>query len=831
MYQNIYYDRRINKMHVWDDKFGHQTFRYKKYAYVKNRAGTYISLYGDKLKRINKWDKEQPDLFESDVNPEIRVLVDNYTNSDDVSSGHRTMIFDIEVEVTTGFPDIEKAENRITAIGFNDPLTDEYFCYVLDTTNKLKLENDTSIDIIKSFFDEYDLLNAFFMKYMEIQPTILTGWNVEFFDIPYLYNRACNVLGKNVADLLSPIQNVQWSDFSKRYKIAGVSILDYLQLYKRFTFSEKSSYRLDAIGEYEVGEKKVEYEGTLNDLYENDLNKFVQYNLQDVKLVKKLDDKLDFIEIARGLAHLGHVPYEDVFMSSRYLEGAILVYLKKQNIVAPNKPPRPKKFSNDKFVGAYVQDPIKGKHNWVYDLDITSMYPSCIMSLNISPETKIGKLEGWSPEEFIRGKKKTYSITNDEKLLGRFTETELKGYLENRSIGIATNGVMYRTDKDGLLPALLRKWFDERVEYRKLSKKFFEDGDKEKSDYFDRRQYLQKVLLNSLYGVLGLPVFRFYDLDNAEAVTYTGQSLIKFTKKIANNYYNNELNDKENYCIYIDTDSVFYSALPLINKRFSNTSFSEVEMTKRIMEICGELQDYLNMSYNYFAKKFCNLDKHRFDIKQEVIAKSGLFVTKKRYGLKIINDNGKKVNKMMVKGLDTVRSSFPTAMREMLSKLLEDILMDVPKEQLDKYIINFRNSMKLMNFDKIAIPTGVKKVTKYKIKDGDIFKSYKLGTPVHVKSSIFYNDMLKHLKISKRYSPIHNGDKIKWVYLKNNPIGLQTIAYKGYEDPPEIISFIKQFINSDKLYKQALHKKIMMLYEALGWSEPTDATKTMEKFF
>ena len=249
------------------------------------------------------------------------------------------------------------------------------------------------------------------------------------------------------------------------------------------------------------------------------------------------------------------------------------------------------------------------------------------------------------------------------------------------------------------------------------------------------------------------------------------------------------------------------------------------------MEICGELQDYLNMSYNYFAKKFCNLDKHRFDIKQEVIAKSGLFVTKKRYGLKIINDNGKKVNKMMVKGLDTVRSSFPTAMREMLSKLLEDILMDVPKEQLDKYIINFRNSMKLMNFDKIAIPTGVKKVTKYKIKDGDIFKSYKLGTPVHVKSSIFYNDMLKHLKISKRYSPIHNGDKIKWVYLKNNPIGLQTIAYKGYEDPPEIISFIKQFINSDKLYKQALHKKIMMLYEALGWGEPTDATKTMEKFF
>ena len=273
MYQNIFYDRRINKMHIWDDKFGHQTFRYKKYAYVKHRAGSYVSLYGDKLKRVNTWDKDQPELFESDVNPEIRVLVDNYTDSNEVSEGHRTMIFDIEVEVTDGFPDINKAENKITSIAFNDPLLDEYFCYVLDPDNKLK---PNSNDTIESFRDEYDLLNAFFKKYMEIQPTILTGWNVEFFDITYLYNRAQQVVGKTVANLLSPISQVHWSDFAKRYKIAGVSVLDYLALYKKYTFSQRPSYRLDAIGEYEVGEKKVEYEGTLNDLYENDLDKFVQ---------------------------------------------------------------------------------------------------------------------------------------------------------------------------------------------------------------------------------------------------------------------------------------------------------------------------------------------------------------------------------------------------------------------------------------------------------------------------------------------------------------------------------------------------------------------------
>ena len=823
-------------MHIWDDKFGHQTFRYKKYAYVKNRAGTFTSLYGDKLKKINTWEKDQPELFESDVNPEIRVLVDNYTNSDDVSVGHRTMIFDIEVEVTDGFPDPKKAANKITSIGFNDPILEKYFCYVLDPTDKLELgESRTKEDgdTIVSFYDEYDLLNAFFKKYMEIQPTILTGWNVEFFDINYLYNRAIQVVGREVANLLSPIGQVQWSDFSKRYKIAGVSVLDYLALYKRFTFSERSSYRLDAIGEYEVGEKKVAYDGTLNELYENDLDKFVQYNLQDVKLVKKIDDKLDFIGIARGLAHLGHCPYEDVFMSSRYLEGSILVYLKKKSIIAPNKPSRPRKFSNDKFVGAYVQDPQKGKHEWVYDLDITSMYPSCIMSLNISPETKLGKIEGWNPEEFLNKKnKKTYSVTQGEKILGRFTEVELQKFLDGKEVGVATNGVMYRSDKDGLLPALLRKWFDERVEYRKLSKKFYEDGDIAKSEYFDRRQYLQKVLLNSLYGVLGLPVFRFYDLDNAEAVTYTGQSLIKFTKKIANSFYNKELGDTKDHCIYIDTDSVFYSATPLVKKRFPELDIKDVDkMSKAILQIADEVQLYLNNGYNYFAKKFCNLNKHRFDIKQEVIAKSGLFVTKKRYGLKIINDNGKKVDKMMVKGLDTVRSSFPTAMKEMLSKVLDDILMDVPKEQLDKFIINFKNSMKLMDFNKIAIPTSVRGIKKYRVKDGNLFNSYKLGTPVHVKSAIFYNDLLKHLKVSKRYSEIFDGEKIMWVYLKPNSLGLETVAYKGYEDPPEILDFIRQFINPNKLYKQALHKKIMMFYQALNWDEPTDASKTIERFF
>ena len=257
-------------------------------------------------------------------------------------------------------------------------------------------------------------------------------------------------------------------------------------------------------------------------------------------------------------------------------------------------------------------------------------------------------------------------------------------------------------------------------------------------------------------------------------------------------------------------------------------------MTQRINEIATEVQVFLNNSYNYFAKKFNNLDKHRYEIKQEIVAKAGLFIVKKRYGMKIISDNGVQVNKTLVKGLDTVRSNFAPSFRKLLADVLDDILMSVPKDKIDHRILRFKKNMRYNPLDEISSPTGVKGIKKYLLKNNEsttVFSEVRKGTPVHVKSAIFYNDILKHMKISKRYTEIYDGEKIKWVYLKNNPIGLETIAYKGHEDPPKVLEFIRQFINPDKLYKQALHKKIMMFYEALGWDEPTDATKTMERFF
>jgi len=377
-----------------------------------------------------------------------------------------------------------------------------------------------------------------------------------------------------------------------------------------------------------------------------------------------------------------------------------------------------------------------------------------------------------------------------------------------------------------------------------LAKKFGDEGDEDKYGYFNRRQHIQKIVLNSMYGVLGLPVFRFYDLDNAEATTLTGQSLIKFTRKLVNHFYNKELGTEKDYCIYIDTDSVFYSAVPLIEHRFKG-DMSDVMMTQRINEIATEVQGFLNETYDYFAGRFCNLDKHRFEIKQEIVAKSGLFIVKKRYGMKVISDNGVQVNKTMVKGLDTVRSNFAPLFRQLLKDVLEDILGDVPKDKIDHRITRFRKNMKLNQLDEISSPTGVKGIWKYlrkenehsstsileKPKDRRVFSLFHKGTPVHVKAAIAYNDLVKYFGQDNKYGFINNGDKIRWVYLKTNPLGLKVVAYKGHEDPPEIMNYIHEHIDHDKIYGQAMTKKLQMFYDSLNWGKPVDIEQSIERFF
>ena len=852
MYQNIYCRRKggsIN-VHLWDDKRGYSNFIVKNYAYVRSNTGVYRSLYNDKLKKTSYWaEEDKKDVFESDIPLETKILIDRYSDSDEVSIGHRELFFDIEVDSAGGFPEWREADREIISIALYDKVTKQYWAFAKSQKMKGYIRDNTTVEVFES---EEELLQRFFQKYLEINPTILSGWNIDGFDIPYLFNRTVKVLGHEFARSLSPIGNVWYNERIDRYKIAGVSVLDYLALYKRFTFKQQPSYRLDYIGKIEVGVEKISYDGSLDDLYKQDINKFVEYNLRDVDIIVKLDKKLDFISLARGVCHLGHVQYDDVFFPSRYIEGAMLLYMKKLNVIAPNKVLRGAKYKQikaeyEKYSGAYVKDPVLGKHSWVYDLDLTSMYPSIIMSLNISPEMKVGKLSGWDAEEFFNeNNKKTYTFKPTNKKDTTYSEIELKNIFQNKNITVSANGVMYRNDKKGLIPSILKSWFNQRKEYRRLAKKYAEENNDEQYEYFNRRQYIQKVMLNTVYGVLGLPIFRFYDRDNAEATTLTGQQLIKFSQKMTNYLYNKELNDNNDYVLYTDTDSLFVSAVPVIKKRYLDVDLKdEKDMTEKVLNVASDVQNFLNKSYDSFAQKFLNIkDKHLFNIKQEVIAKSVLLLAKKRYGQWIINENGQVCNKLDIKGLDIIRSSTPPAFRIIMKQILKDILTDVDKDIIDKNIIEFKNALEKLPIIDIVNATGMKGIEKYtdeekgieKHTDGKankefMFTNLKKGAPVHVKASIRYNDLLKYFNVDKKYDLIRSKDKIRWVYLKQNPLNIDAIAFKGYDDPEEIINFINTYIDYSKIFKHGLEKKLKMFYNALDWQAPIDSQVSIERFF
>tara|TARA_B110000046_G_scaffold185745_1_gene229018 strand:+ start:129 stop:2576 length:2448 start_codon:yes stop_codon:yes gene_type:complete len=811
-------------------------YPYTRYAYERAERGEFKSIYGDKLTKIYKFKGDDPNLFESDVPETTRALVDMYSDSDDVSDGHVILTYDIECEMTSGIPDPLEATNELTSIALHDSATKQAWVLVMDKEGKM-VEKTTDKCIVFPFRDERDMLMKYLELYEMINPSIVTGWNIDFFDTPMLYNRIKRLMGEKQANRLSPIGQCFWSPYRKRYFMAGVSYLDYITLYKNYNFGELPNYRLDTIAQKELGRGKIEYQGNLDQLFSEDIEKFIEYNLVDVELVVGFEEKLQFIDLCRGICHVGHVPYEDFVYSSKYLEGALLTYLRRGGLVAPNKPAdRREKMEalkankQEKFIGAYVKAPIVGKYDWIYDLDLTSLYPSIIMSINISPETKIGKIQEWDVQKYLNKEVDTYYIDDDT-----ITKENLKEYLDKSKFSVASNGVLYRTDEVGCIPGILDLWFKKRVEYKDEMVKYGKAGDNDKYAFYHKRQLVQKILLNSLYGVLGLPAFRFYDVDNATAVTTTGQTVIKSTADMANIKYNKELGTPDlDSNIYIDTDSVFFSAVPLMDKRFPNWKDEEQNtIAGYVNDIASEMQDYLNDFYDIMSKKIFNVDvdKHRLEIKMENVAKAGLWIAKKRYAQWIISDNGVPCDKLDVKGLDVKRSSFPKAFQECMGKVLIDILKGVGEEELTKYVLDFKKNMENRPNSEIAKNTAVKNLKKYMPKGKRVPFTTMKGTPAHVKAAIAYNDLITHFKVPFKYGPMVNGDKVKWVYLKDNPLGLDGLAFTGYNDPPEIEKFIETYIDRNKIFERELRFKLQDFYDAIGWGEMISEQKTAEKFF
>lgn len=851
MYHNIYYSRRDNTIHIWDDTEGYVYFEYPRYAYRKKAGGEYRSIYGEELEKIAAYRDDDPSLYESDVRAEMRVLIDAYEESDEPSEGAKVGYIDIEVSSEGGFPNIETGDKEITAITMYDQPTDKYYTYILDKEEKIE-PVDTKDRWVKPYRDEKTMLMAFINKWEEFGWHIVSGWNTDYFDLPYLFARMSVVIGVPQAKRLSPIGICYLHKFFKKMVIAGVSSLDYLYLYKKFRGEMQPSYSLNYVTKTELGVGKVAYRGSLDKLYREDIQKFLEYNIFDVQLVVELDKKFDYIYLARSLAHIGHVPYEWYHMSSRWIDGAILMYLRRHNLVAPNCPiggrEEYEKLNSERqegFKGAFVKEPVPGRYPWVYSADITSLYPSTIMSINISPETKFGKVENWNWDDFERGKLPYVQIEDRT-----YTPEEFKRFIKENRLSVAANGALYEKDKEGVIPILLDKWFSERVEYRQKAKEYGEAGDKEKESYYDRRQKVQKIFLNSVYGTLGLPIFRFYDRDNAEATTLSGQTIIKTTEKYVNMLYkerfdkHNKVCEDKDFVIYIDTDSVYMSSAPIAELEGIDMSDDE-KMTQFTIDLSKDVASRINNFYKVAVDRLFYLDNHRIKITEDVIASAAFWRKKKRYAMfkvydmeksRPVKDKDGNIGKIETKGFDVVRSSFPARFRKIMEKTLELILKGTPKDELDDLILDFEQELETLDLEEIAKITSVNfisgnGVTNYNPDGRSKFQIPEPRTPAGVRAAFYYNDLMKHWGLESFYEPIKNREKIKWVYLKINQFGLKQIAFKGEDmDAPQMMEFINLHVDRQKMYVKELRGKLEVYFKIMGWNYSSASARLVENF-
>ena len=823
---------------MFDDVNGYVNVKHKPYAYKRKTGGKYTSIYGQELEKITeRFNPRDPNLFESDVPTETRFLIDAYGDSDEVSKNHRMAIIDLEVDSTHGYPNVENPKQKITAIALYDAASDHYYCFVLDEDGTITNEVKGNTTIL-AYLHEEDLLTAFMKKWRQVDPTIATGWNIDGFDFPYLHARLVALFGTDFASGLSPINICYWNKYKNKMTIAGVNCLDYLLLYKKYSGKNLPNYRLDTVAKEELKVGKVQFEGSLDNLKRTDIKKFIEYNLHDVILVKGMNDLLQFIELAQNICHVAHVGYEEFNIPSKFLEGALLTYLRRQHLIAPNK-----KIQSDEelafgdgdddddevgFVGAYVKDPIPGRYEWVCSADINSLYPSVIMSLNISPETKLGVIPDWNSENLIRKTQDKFTFFDEEYTYEAFSKAMVES-----NLSVSANGVVYDQNKVGCIPDILKKWFTERVEFKKKAKEASDAKNHAEEVFWNRRQQVQKILLNSLYGVLGLSIFRFYDLDNAAAVTLTGQEIIKTSAKYVNAKFNKRCDTKDkDYVIYIDTDSLYLD----INSIALHEKIADIKPFA--IKTIGAVSDELNDFYKVMMPRMFNSTDNRIKIAADVVASSAFWIVKKRYAMLKVYDmeKAKDIDKMEVKGLDVVRSSYPKKFRDFMSSVLNDILRGTNNKDLNAKVVAFKATMKDFNLEDVAKNTSVRFISNTEAKTNfnppnrDPF-CFIGGSTAQCKASLSYNDMLKKYELADT-EPIMSGGKIKWVYLRGNPFGLDGLAFKDDgKDPKIIMDFITTYIDRTAIWNSELEKKLKAFYGALKWDIYSEEQATIDTFF
>ena len=536
-------------IHLWEDE-GYSKVEWDNQAYIEcdESEAQYTGLNGEPLKKVVNWRSDDTRLHFHDMPPYQKFLVEKYGINDEPSTTHRELFFDIECEMGDALtPEyIKSAPKRITSIAWYDKQVDEWGIVILDEKQQLTHTKTKSSKEIIPCKTEQELLAKFLEKFREMDPDIIVGWNSDYFDIPYLYYRMCNVLGEDFARHLSPIGYVRETPwFKDQYiQIAGVESLDYMRLHKKYSWADEPSMRLDAIGEKYVGMNKIEYEGNLDQLFKDDIQKFIKYNFVDVEILKLLDEKLDYLALTKNLSHKGKHNYSEVYANTKTQDGAISAYLLSKKIIPPAKERNP--ISKKGYAGGYLFCPQAGLYNYMFDEDLTSLYPSIIMTVNIGKETMVARIIDADDRNNRLGlndlktkdPKEEILIENIKRKRTKVTIGDLIGFIESNNWAISANGVMFNTNRESVLSTILNKWFDERVLYKDKMKDAFKSGNNELGAAYHMKQYTMKILLNSLYGATALGSFRYGNVVLSEAITLSGQRIIQESALCANRHMN-----------------------------------------------------------------------------------------------------------------------------------------------------------------------------------------------------------------------------------------------------------------------------------------------------
>jgi len=713
---------------------------------------------------------------------------------------------DIETSSEHGFPDVRNATEEVLAISYRCGETFRvYGCQGYEPSEGILYVPCTT---------EEHLLLEFVNDWSMNYPDIITGWNSRFFDIPYLVNRIVKILGQKMANKLSPwgwYKENEITLFGNRkqqiFDLVGISSIDYMDAYKKFTYVNQESYSLNHIAYTELGEKKLDYSeySSLHELYKTNFQKFVDYNVRDVVLLEKLEEKLKLLEMIISLAYMAKCNFNDVFSPVKMWDCIIFNHLKDQQIVVP---PKRHETKTEAYEGAYVKDPKIGRHKWVASFDLNSLYPHLIMQYNISPETLVGM--------------HTESGLVDA-LLDKKVDVD---FLREKNLTMTPNGSLYSRKKQGFLPALMEKMYTDRVKYKKLMIKEQKKGKSANTNKLAQYHNMQinlKIALNSAYGALGNQWFRFYDVRNAEAVSVAGQLSIRWAERAVNQYLNKIMEtENDDYVIASDTDSLYIALDSLVQKVGLG---EDTQKTIKFMDtVCeGKIQDVIDGCYGEMAE-YVNAFEQKMVMKREVLAEVAIWTGKKHYILNVHNSEGVQYDepKLKIMGIEAVKSSTPEPCRNALKEAFK-IMMNGTEDDVINYIEDFKIKFKTLPAEEVSFPRSVKGLAKYH----DSASIYQKSTPIHVKGSLIYNKILQNKRLTRKYPKIQEGEKIKFAYLKEpNPTGDTVIAMlNALPDEFEL----KPYIDYEKQFSKAFLDPIIGILNVIGW-EHERKTNIMDFF-